>query len=86
MYKDGFGINILQWLMCHKTKVNQTKQMYIYRERQTDRQTETVRNLSLDNIETELTAIEYNKFLAYTIIRPKVTRDWPPLSLYTIRT
>ena len=23
MYKNGFGINNLQWLMCHKT--NQTK-------------------------------------------------------------
>ena len=25
MYKNGFGINNLQWLMCHKTKPNQTK-------------------------------------------------------------
>ena len=23
MYKNGFGINNLQWLMCHKTKPNQ---------------------------------------------------------------
>ena len=23
--KNGFGINILQWLMCHKTKPNQTR-------------------------------------------------------------
>ena len=23
MYKNGFGINDLQWLMCHKTKPNQ---------------------------------------------------------------
>ena len=26
MYKTGFDINNLQWLMCHKTKPNQTKQ------------------------------------------------------------
>ena len=26
MYKNRFGINNLQWLMCHKTKQNQTKQ------------------------------------------------------------
>ena len=25
MYKNGFGINNLQWLMCHKTKPDQTK-------------------------------------------------------------
>ena len=25
MYKNGFGINNLQWLMCHETKPNQTK-------------------------------------------------------------
>ena len=25
MYKNGFGINNLQWLMCHRTKPNQTK-------------------------------------------------------------
>ena len=25
MYKNGFGINNLQWLMCHQTKPNQTK-------------------------------------------------------------
>ena len=25
MYKNGFGINNLQWLMCHKTQPNQTK-------------------------------------------------------------
>ena len=24
MYKNGFGFNNLQWLMCHKTKPNQT--------------------------------------------------------------
>ena len=24
MYKNGFGIYDLQWLMCHKTKPNQT--------------------------------------------------------------
>ena len=24
MYKNGFGINNLQWLMCHKTKANQS--------------------------------------------------------------
>ena len=26
MYKNGFGINNLGLLMCHKTKSNQTKQ------------------------------------------------------------
>ena len=25
MYKNGFNINNLQWLMCHNTKPNQTK-------------------------------------------------------------
>ena len=25
MYKNGFGINNLQWLMCHKTQPNQTE-------------------------------------------------------------
>ena len=25
MYKNGFGINNLQWLICYKTKPNQTK-------------------------------------------------------------
>ena len=25
MYKNGFGINNLQWLMCRKSKENQTK-------------------------------------------------------------
>ena len=25
MFKDGFSINDLQWLMCHKTQPNQTK-------------------------------------------------------------
>ena len=25
MYKNGFGFNNPQWLMCHKTKLNQTK-------------------------------------------------------------
>ena len=25
MNKNGFGIYNLQWLMCHKTKANQTK-------------------------------------------------------------
>ena len=25
MYKNGFGINNLQWLLCHKTKSNQIK-------------------------------------------------------------
>ena len=25
MYKIRFGINNLQWLMCHNTKLNQTK-------------------------------------------------------------
>ena len=33
MYKLDFGINNLQWLMCHKTKPNETKkqrQMYMY--------------------------------------------------------
>ena len=25
MFKNGFRINNLQWLMCHKTKPNQTK-------------------------------------------------------------
>ena len=25
MYKNGFGINSLQWLMCYKTKPNQIK-------------------------------------------------------------
>ena len=29
MYKNGFGINNLQWLMCHKTKPNQTKPIII---------------------------------------------------------
>ena len=25
MYKNGFGVNNLQWLVYHKTKPNQTK-------------------------------------------------------------
>ena len=25
MYKNGFGIDNLQWLMCHKTKPDQTE-------------------------------------------------------------
>ena len=29
-YKNRFGINNLQWLMCHKTKPNQTKRKKSY--------------------------------------------------------
>ena len=29
IYKNRFGINNLQWLMCHKTKPNQTNQILI---------------------------------------------------------
>ena len=29
MYKNGFGINDLQWLMCHKTKPNQDSNLTI---------------------------------------------------------
>ena len=29
MYKNGFGINDLQWLMCHKTKPNLISVVYI---------------------------------------------------------
>ena len=31
MYKNVLGINNLQWLICHKTKLNQTKFLPIYR-------------------------------------------------------
>ena len=30
MYKNGFGIYNLQWLMCHKTKPNQTRDEMVY--------------------------------------------------------
>ena len=29
MYKNEFGINDLQWLMCHKTKPNKTKPIFL---------------------------------------------------------
>ena len=29
MYENGFGINNLQWLMCHKTKPNQTQAKFL---------------------------------------------------------
>ena len=29
MYKNGFGINNLQWLICHKSPPNQTNQFNI---------------------------------------------------------
>ena len=30
MYKNGLGINNLQWLICHKTKPNQSKLKWFY--------------------------------------------------------
>ena len=30
MYKEGLALNNLQWLICHKTKLNQTKPNHIY--------------------------------------------------------
>ena len=30
MYKNGFGNNKLQWLICHKTKPNQIKSIISY--------------------------------------------------------
>ena len=34
MYKNGFGINNLQWFMCRKTKTNQTKTNYQFKKQQ----------------------------------------------------
>ena len=31
MYKKGFGIDNLKWLICHKTKPNQTINFFICR-------------------------------------------------------
>ena len=30
MYKEYLAVNNLQWLICHKTKPNQTKPNFIY--------------------------------------------------------
>ena len=30
MYKEDMALNNLQWLICHKTKPNQTKPNHIY--------------------------------------------------------
>ena len=30
MYKEDMALNNLQWLVCHKTKPNQTKPNHIY--------------------------------------------------------
>ena len=30
MYRNGFGINDLQWLMCHKTKPNKNYSFFIH--------------------------------------------------------
>ena len=37
MYKNGFGINNLQYLMCHETKANQIVNIYIWNTRESFR-------------------------------------------------
>ena len=52
MYKEDLALNNLQWLVCHKTKPNQTKPnqityyIYIYIERYIERERE---DLALKN-------------------------------------